>query len=134
MVELRFINSQTTHLHFLPGRKILTRSLWHAFYKARLDLRVQLWLEGRSLIYGYLRSMSFNNNFTHRVGTFFHRRGLPMSIFALMAVGGTGFGPVYAGWIEMNPKLEWKWIQWIHMMQVIPRSTVTPTKLVTKKI
>ena len=52
---------------------------------------------------------------------FFHRRGLPMSIFALLAVGGTGLGPVYAGWIEINPKLEWKWIQWIHMMQVIPR-------------
>ena len=51
---------------------------------------------------------------------FFNRRGLPMSIFALMAVGGTGFGPVYAGWVEINPKLEWKWIEWIHMMQVIP--------------
>ena len=63
----------------------------------------------------------FDNNLTHRVSTFFRRRGLPMSIFALMAVGGTGFGPVYSGWIEMNPKLEWKWIQWIHMMQVISR-------------
>ena len=50
-----------------------------------------------------------------------YRRGLPMSVFALIALGGTGFGPVYSGWIEMNPKLEWKWIQWIHMMQVIPR-------------
>ena len=60
MVELRLIKSQTTHLHFLPGRKISTRSLWHAFYKARLDLQVQLWLEGRSLIYGYLRSMCFS--------------------------------------------------------------------------
>ena len=46
-----------------------------------------------------------------------------MSIFSLMAVGGTGFGPVYAGWIEINPNLEWKWIQWILMMQVIPRLT-----------
>jgi hypothetical protein len=50
-----------------------------------------------------------------------YRRGLPMSVFALIALGGTGFGPVYSGRIEMNPKLEWKWIQWIHMMQVIPR-------------
>jgi len=39
-----------------------------------------------------------------------------MSIFAVVAVGGTGFGPVYAGWIEMNPNLEWRWIQWIQMM------------------
>jgi hypothetical protein len=44
-----------------------------------------------------------------------------MSIFALTALGGIGLGPVYSGWIEMNPKLEWKWIQWIHMMQVILR-------------
>ena len=54
-----------------------------------------------------------------------------MSIFALMAIGGTGFGPIYAGWVEINPKLEWKWIQWIHMMQVIPRLTLTES--VTKK-
>ena len=65
--------------------------------------------------------MFFDNKLTYHVGAFFYRRGLPMSIFALMALGGTGFGPVYAGWIELNPKLEWKWIQWIHMMQVIPR-------------
>lgn len=45
-----------------------------------------------------------------------------MSIFALCALGGTGLGPVHAGWIEMNPRLEWKWIQWINMMQVpLPR-------------
>ncbi|KAF8799274.1 MFS polyamine transporter [Phlegmacium glaucopus] len=43
-------------------------------------------------------------------------RGLPMSIFTLIALGGTGLGPVYAGWIEMNPKLEWKWIHWTQMM------------------
>ncbi|KAF8202324.1 MFS polyamine transporter [Pholiota molesta] len=43
-------------------------------------------------------------------------RGLPMSIFALMAIGGTGIGPVYAGWMEMNPRLEWKWIQWSQMI------------------
>ncbi|KAH9479807.1 Ascochitine biosynthesis cluster MFS transporter [Psilocybe cubensis] len=43
-------------------------------------------------------------------------RGLPMSIFGLMAVGGTGLGPVIAGWIEVNRKLGWKWIQWIQMM------------------
>ncbi|KAJ3493498.1 hypothetical protein NLJ89_g11005 [Agrocybe chaxingu] len=43
-------------------------------------------------------------------------RGLPMSIFALAAVGGTGLGPVFAGWIEMDSNLQWKWIQWIQMM------------------
>lgn len=41
-----------------------------------------------------------------------------MSIYALVAVGGTGLGPVAAGWIEMNPHLQWRWIQWIHMMSV----------------
>ncbi|KAF8889266.1 MFS general substrate transporter [Infundibulicybe gibba] len=45
-----------------------------------------------------------------------HERGLPMSIFAVAAVGGTGMGPVIAGWIEMNPQLEWRWIQWTQMI------------------
>ncbi|KAG6834146.1 hypothetical protein H0H93_011570, partial [Arthromyces matolae] len=42
-------------------------------------------------------------------------RGLPMSLFALVAMGGTGVGPAFAGWIEMNTRLEWRWIQWIQM-------------------
>lgn len=41
-----------------------------------------------------------------------------MSFFAVTAVGGTGLGPAFAGWIEMNPKLGWRWIQWIQMMWV----------------
>ncbi|KAF9078029.1 major facilitator superfamily domain-containing protein [Rhodocollybia butyracea] len=45
-----------------------------------------------------------------------HERGLPMALFAVGAVGGTGFGPLYAGWVQMNPKLEWRWIQWIQMI------------------
>ncbi|PPQ69601.1 hypothetical protein CVT26_001589 [Gymnopilus dilepis] len=43
-------------------------------------------------------------------------RGLPMSFFAVTAVGGTGLGPAFAGWIEMNPRLGWRWIQWIQMI------------------
>ncbi|KAG7444518.1 MFS polyamine transporter [Guyanagaster necrorhizus] len=43
-------------------------------------------------------------------------RGLPMTIFTAAAIGGTGVGPIIAGWIEMNGRLEWKWIQWIQMM------------------
>ncbi|KAF9461064.1 major facilitator superfamily domain-containing protein [Collybia nuda] len=45
-----------------------------------------------------------------------NERGLPMSIFVLSAIGGTGLGPIVAGWIEMNPQLEWRWIEWIQMM------------------
>ncbi|KAJ3801072.1 major facilitator superfamily domain-containing protein [Lentinula aff. detonsa] len=45
-----------------------------------------------------------------------HERGLPMSLFAVAAVGGTGLGPIYAGWIEMNSRLQWRWIQWIQMI------------------
>lgn len=41
-----------------------------------------------------------------------------MAFFALAAIGGTGLGPVGAGWIEMDPRLEWRWIQWIHFMCV----------------
>ncbi|KAH7924304.1 MFS general substrate transporter [Leucogyrophana mollusca] len=43
-------------------------------------------------------------------------RGLPMSLFALAAVASTGLGAVIASWIEANPRLEWRWIQWIHAM------------------
>lgn len=47
---------------------------------------------------------------------FFVRRSIPMSIFSLAAIGGTGLGAVMAGWVEMNPHLGWRWIQWIQMM------------------
>lgn len=43
-----------------------------------------------------------------------------MSIYSFSALGAIGLGPVIAGWIEMNPHLEWRWIQWIHMMFVPP--------------
>ncbi|KAH7908595.1 major facilitator superfamily domain-containing protein [Hygrophoropsis aurantiaca] len=44
------------------------------------------------------------------------QRGLPMSIFALAAVASTGLGPVISGWVDANPHLGWRWIQWIHAM------------------
>jgi MFS family permease len=40
-------------------------------------------------------------------------RGLPMGLFALGAIFGTGFGPFWAGFVAGNPSLEWRWIQWI---------------------
>ncbi|KAG2110577.1 major facilitator superfamily domain-containing protein [Suillus discolor] len=43
-----------------------------------------------------------------------HQRGLPMSLFALAALASSGLGPMVAGWIEANPSLQWRWIQWIH--------------------
>jgi hypothetical protein len=39
-----------------------------------------------------------------------------MSLFALSAVGGTGFGPVISGFIEQNSRLEWRWIQRLYSM------------------
>ncbi|KAJ7249547.1 major facilitator superfamily domain-containing protein, partial [Mycena haematopus] len=44
------------------------------------------------------------------------RRGLPMAIFSVAALGGSGLGPLAAGWVETNPKLQWRWIQWIQMI------------------
>jgi hypothetical protein len=44
------------------------------------------------------------------------RRGVPMALFTLIVIGATGLAPVYAGWIAINPNLEWKWLQWVHMM------------------
>ncbi|KAF8624022.1 hypothetical protein AX17_007228 [Amanita inopinata Kibby_2008] len=43
-------------------------------------------------------------------------RGVPMAIFTVAAVGGTGLGPVIGGWIEYNKHLEWRWIQWIQLI------------------
>ncbi|KIY54024.1 MFS general substrate transporter [Fistulina hepatica ATCC 64428] len=40
-------------------------------------------------------------------------RGLPMSVFACISLGSTGLGPAFAGWVEMNPRLRWRWIPWI---------------------
>ena len=45
-----------------------------------------------------------------------------MSLFAVMALTGPGVGCVAAGWIEQNPHLEWRWIQWIHVMYGRPLS------------
>ncbi|KAF4570112.1 hypothetical protein EYR36_009918 [Pleurotus pulmonarius] len=45
-----------------------------------------------------------------------HERGLPMALFSVAAIGGTGLGPVFAGWIEMNTNLEWRWIQWVQLI------------------
>lgn len=41
-----------------------------------------------------------------------------MAIFSIAALGGTGLGPTAAGWVEMNSHLQWRWIQWIHLMYV----------------
>ena len=39
-----------------------------------------------------------------------------MSLYALVIVSSVGLGPTVAGWIEANPSLGWRWIQWIHVM------------------
>ena len=36
-----------------------------------------------------------------------------MGLFALGAIFGTGFGPFWAGFVENNSRLEWRWIQYI---------------------
>lgn len=41
-----------------------------------------------------------------------------MAFFALIAVAGTGLGPLIAGVIESDPRLGWRWIQWVHVMLV----------------
>ena len=44
------------------------------------------------------------------------RRGFPMALFAIAAIGSSGLGPLFAGWIESNDHLGWRWIQWISAM------------------
>ncbi|KAF8159891.1 major facilitator superfamily domain-containing protein, partial [Crassisporium funariophilum] len=45
-----------------------------------------------------------------------HERGLPMAFFSLLAFAGNGLGALAGGWIEENVKLQWRWIQWIHLI------------------
>ena len=40
-------------------------------------------------------------------------RGQPMALFATAAIFGTGIGPVWAGWVEQNTNLGWRWIAYI---------------------
>ena len=44
-------------------------------------------------------------------------RGLPMALFAFMAMLGTGLGPAIFSWVEANPRLQWRWIQWIQLSE-----------------
>lgn len=39
-----------------------------------------------------------------------------MALYSILAFGANGVGTIVAGWIEQNPKLQWKWIQWISLM------------------
>lgn len=48
-----------------------------------------------------------------------YERGFAMSSFAVAAIGATGVGCLAAGWIEQNPHMEWRWIQWIHAMYAL---------------
>ena len=46
-----------------------------------------------------------------------------MAAFGIFAIAGTGMGPVVAGWTEQNPRFEWRWIQWFHVMyEILPIS------------
>ena len=39
-----------------------------------------------------------------------------MAVFSLMAIGGTGLGPVVSGWIELRTSVGYKWIAWVPFM------------------
>ncbi|KAG0698235.1 MFS general substrate transporter [Suillus ampliporus] len=74
-----------------------------------------------------------------------HERGQPMAFFTLACVAAIGLGPVLSGVIEANPRLGWRWIQWIHVMftgayfvSVVmlmkeTRATIVLTRLARKK-
>lgn len=105
---------------FTPDLKISKQSSLRAFYKEPLDQQGLPWLEGRLLISGRPKSKLASHVMVYLIhfNSWDNSRGLPMSLFAVAALGGTGLGPVVAGWVEMNPRLEWRWIQWIQMMYI----------------
>ena len=38
-----------------------------------------------------------------------------MSVFTFCVTLGPGLAPVIFSWVEANPSLEWRWIQWFQM-------------------
>lgn len=56
-----------------------------------------------------------------------HERGIPMATFSYAAFAGIALGPIVGGWIEMNPRLQWRWIQWVQLMYVFPPITSAPS-------
>lgn len=45
-----------------------------------------------------------------------HERGFPNALFTFTAVFGTVASPLYAGFVVANPRLGWRWNQWIQMI------------------
>ncbi|KAJ8591034.1 MFS general substrate transporter [Rhizopogon salebrosus TDB-379] len=74
-----------------------------------------------------------------------HERGQPMAVFTLASVAAQGVGPLIAGIIEADPRLGWRWIQWIHvifsgayfisvlLLMKETRTTIVLTRLARKK-
>ncbi|KAF9054700.1 major facilitator superfamily domain-containing protein [Panaeolus papilionaceus] len=47
-------------------------------------------------------------------------RGPAMLFFSWIAFTGNGLGALVAGWIETQQSLEWRWIQWVHLIIEVP--------------
>lgn len=45
-----------------------------------------------------------------------NERGPPMAIYSTANWIGNGIGGILGGWIEANPRLQWKWIQWVSLI------------------
>ncbi|KAK8847392.1 hypothetical protein IAR55_005250 [Kwoniella newhampshirensis] len=45
-------------------------------------------------------------------------RGLPSSVFAVMAIAGSGVGPLVFAWVESDPRLQWRWVWWIQTILI----------------
>lgn len=40
-----------------------------------------------------------------------HERGLPMAVFSMVSMVTTGLGSIISAWLELDPHLQWRWIQ-----------------------
>lgn len=100
------------------GHRIFRPSSSADSFRVLSVLLQQPWLVGLLRTYGHLQS-EYDSQFIELQSLNTQlRRGLPMSIFSIVALAGNGFGPLIAGWIELNPRLGWRWIQWIQLMLV----------------
>jgi hypothetical protein len=79
------------------------------------------WLAVQLRTYGHHKS-KYKTSLTPRIFVLrqlLYSRGLPMALYSLSAVASVGISATAAGWIEANPHMQWRWIQWIHVMWVL---------------
>ncbi|KAH8832878.1 MFS polyamine transporter [Flagelloscypha sp. PMI_526] len=63
-----------------------------------------------------------------------HERGIPMTIFSVACFVGTSIGPAVGGYLEMDQRFGWKWIQWVQMMIAAVQLVIIPVVMTETRV